>query len=72
MLYAATKAIPSSSSDAKISPKKTPLKTKKILLVVEPMDEDDMMLDFYYHDLPLTNSFILNYRLNIIIHQVYK
>ena len=61
ILYAATKAIP--SSDAGISPRKTPLKTKKILPLEEPMDEDDMS-DFYYHDLPLTSSFILNYRLN--------
>ena len=65
MLYAAaTKAIP--SSDARISLRKTPLKTKKILLLVEPTDEDDMS-DFYYHDLPLTSSFILNYRLHHVI-----
>ena len=66
ILYAATKAIP--SRDARISLRKTPLKTKKILLLVEPMDDDDDMLDFYYHGLLLTSSFILNYKLN----KIYK
>ena len=68
ILNAATKAIP--SIDARISRMKTPLMTKKILPLVEPMDEDDMS-DFYYHDLPLTSSFILNYRLNKVYIYIY-